>query len=100
MDQGDMKLGNNKENFGGGDMSLGLSDPSKVALDMNCNGGGGGGSRPHTPTLQPPRDTAWHSARKLIYVPKSAQKGFAVGFWPIPEAFWPDPNASNLVSTA
>lgn len=27
---------------------------------------------------------------------RSAQKGFAVGFWPIPESFWPDLNASTL----
>ena len=33
----------------------------------------------------------------MIYVPRSAQKGFAVGFWPIPEAFWPDINAATLV---
>jgi len=32
-------------------------------------------------------------------VPRSAQKGFAVGFWPIPESFWPDLNSSALVSS-
>ncbi|XP_018895922.1 integrator complex subunit 6 isoform X2 [Bemisia tabaci] len=41
-------------------------------------------------------NTAWHSCRKLIYVPRSGQKAFAVGYWPIPEAFWPDPTASSL----
>ncbi|XP_011298020.1 integrator complex subunit 6 [Fopius arisanus] len=47
---------------------------------------------------QPPiaGNTAWHSCRRLIYVPRSAQKGFAVGFWPIPENFWPDLSASTL----
>jgi integrator complex subunit 6 len=40
--------------------------------------------------------TAWHTCRRLIYVPRSAQKGFAVGFWPIPESFWPDLNSSAL----
>ncbi|XP_017299468.1 integrator complex subunit 6-A-like [Diaphorina citri] len=44
--------------------------------------------------------TAWHNCRKLIYVPRSAQKGFPVGFWPIPESFWPDITASSLVSGA
>ncbi|XP_049880396.1 integrator complex subunit 6 [Pectinophora gossypiella] len=40
---------------------------------------------------------AWHSCRRLIYVPRTvAQKGFAVGFWPIPESFRPDPNAPAL----
>lgn len=33
---------------------------------------------------------AWHNCRRLIYVLRSAQKGFAVGFWPIPESFWPE----------
>ncbi|XP_012522215.2 integrator complex subunit 6 isoform X2 [Monomorium pharaonis] len=45
---------------------------------------------------QAPANTAWHSCRRLIYVPRSAQKGFAVGFWPIPESFWPDLSASSL----
>ena len=35
-------------------------------------------------------------SRRLIHVPRSAQKGFAVGFWPLPEAFWPDNNAPSL----
>ncbi|XP_004930243.1 integrator complex subunit 6 [Bombyx mori] len=40
---------------------------------------------------------AWHSCRRLIYVPRTvAQKGFAVGFWPIPESFRSDPNAPTL----
>ncbi|VVD04115.1 unnamed protein product [Leptidea sinapis] len=40
---------------------------------------------------------AWHSCRRLIYVPRTvSQKGFAVGFWPIPESFRPDPNAPTL----
>jgi len=60
------------------------------------------GSRPNTPNpviqsggnILPP----WHSCRKLIYVQRSAQKGFAVGFWPLPESFWPDVNASALPS--
>uniref|UniRef100_A0A2A4K5L9 VWFA domain-containing protein n=1 Tax=Heliothis virescens TaxID=7102 RepID=A0A2A4K5L9_HELVI len=40
---------------------------------------------------------AWHSCRRLIYVPRTvAQKGFAVGFWPIPESFRSDPNAQTL----
>lgn len=46
------------------------------------------------PTLN---STAWQNCRRLIYVPKSAQKGFAIGFWPIPESFWPDVSASSLV---
>jgi len=59
----------------------------------------GPGSRPHTPNtalLNSANNTAWHSCRKLIYVQRSAQKGFAVGFWPLPEAFWPDVSAHTL----
>ncbi|KAK6195809.1 hypothetical protein SNE40_001162 [Patella caerulea] len=43
--------------------------------------------------LQP---APWHACRKLIYVPRSAQKGYSVGHWPIPEAFWPDATNPNL----
>jgi len=61
-------------------------------------GGGGSSSRPHTPNAGQVGggNTAWHSCRKLIYVQRSAQKGFAVGFWPLPEAFWPDVSAHTL----
>lgn len=54
------------------------------------------GPRNQYPSLTAAGNSAWHSCRRLIYVPRSAQKGFAVGFWPIPESFWPDLNASTL----
>lgn len=54
------------------------------------------GTRTYPPNPTVPGNTAWHSCRRLIYVPRSAQKGFAVGFWPIPESFWPDLSASSL----
>ncbi|XP_064638509.1 integrator complex subunit 6-like [Lineus longissimus] len=42
-------------------------------------------------------NTAWHCCRRLLYVQRSAQnKGYAIGHWPIPESFWPDPNSPNL----
>lgn len=45
----------------------------------------------------PSAPQAWHSCRRLIYVPRTvAQKGFAVGFWPIPESFRSDPTAQTL----
>ncbi|XP_063979474.1 integrator complex subunit 6 [Diachasmimorpha longicaudata] len=64
--------------------------------DENSSMAANGGKSPYLP--QPPAagNTAWHSCRRLIYVPRSAQKGFAVGFWPIPESFWPDLSASTL----
>jgi len=72
-------------------------------MDLKAALGGGGvlglpGSRPHTPNpvIAGGNNTAWHSCRKLIYVQRSAQKGFAVGFWPLPESFWPDVNAGAL----
>ena len=50
-----------------------------------------------TPT---PSSNSWHNCRKIIYVPRSAQKGYSVGHWPVPEAFWPDANdpSPTLVS--
>lgn len=41
-------------------------------------------------------NTSWQTCRKLIYVQRSAQKGYSVGHWPIPEAFWPDQNSPAL----
>ena len=43
-------------------------------------------------------NNSWHNCGKLIYVPRSAQKGYSVGHWPIPEVFWPDTTNSTLVS--
>ncbi|XP_005100225.1 integrator complex subunit 6 [Aplysia californica] len=39
---------------------------------------------------------AWHSCRRLIYVPRSAQKGHCTGHWPIPEGYWPDITSPSL----
>lgn len=43
-----------------------------------------------------PTTAAWHTCRKLMYVQRSAQKGYSVGHWPIPESFWPDLNSPAL----
>lgn len=45
------------------------------------------------------QNQAWHSCRKLIYVPRSAQKGHCTGHWPIPEGYWPDVSSPALVSS-
>ncbi|XP_066252251.1 integrator complex subunit 6-B [Euwallacea similis] len=42
-----------------------------------------------------PQATLWHNCRKMIYVPKTS-KSYCVGFWPIPESFWPEVTASVL----
>ncbi|XP_040578321.1 integrator complex subunit 6-A isoform X2 [Lepeophtheirus salmonis] len=55
-------------------------------------------SRPHTPNpILSPSNISWHNCRRLIYVPRSAQKGFTLGFWPLPESFLPDSNSPTLV---
>jgi len=56
--------------------------------------------RPSSPvqTGPPPNGASWQSCHKLIIVPRSAQKGYTVGHWPIPESFWPDVNNDALVS--
>ena len=42
------------------------------------------------------KSKSWTSCRRLIYVQRSAQKGYSVGHWPIPESFWPDLNNPTL----
>ncbi|XP_076454047.1 integrator complex subunit 6-like isoform X2 [Babylonia areolata] len=44
----------------------------------------------------PAGNSAWHSCRRLIYVPRSASKGQFTGHWPIPEGFWPDNSSPTL----
>lgn len=69
--------------------------PTLSAVDSASSNGSE--SRPQTPNpVLAPSNIQWHNCRKLIYVPRSAQKGFAVGFWPLPEAFWPDVSAPAL----
>ncbi|XP_072385063.1 integrator complex subunit 6-B [Diabrotica undecimpunctata] len=45
--------------------------------------------------LNMPINTSWHNCRKMIYVPK-ASKAYCIGYWPIPESFWPEATASAL----
>lgn len=51
---------------------------------------------PAPPPSQLPGNTSWHNLRRLILVPRSAQKGYSVGHWPIPESFWPDNTNQTL----
>ncbi|XP_053681676.1 integrator complex subunit 6 [Sabethes cyaneus] len=42
-------------------------------------------------------DLQFQSIKRMIYVQKfPQQKTFPVGFWPIPEPYWPDPKSSSL----
>ncbi len=79
------------------------SKAETIVLDDNGSDMGsklesnGSESRPQTPNpVLAPSNVQWHNCRRLIYVSRSAQKGFAVGFWPLPEAFWPDVSAPSL----
>ncbi|KAK8381703.1 hypothetical protein O3P69_015031 [Scylla paramamosain] len=92
-------------------------DKENQQNNIEANGGGGlgagglgggmlghmlqNGGRPHTPNSMPvpppnPPSNAWHNCRKMIYVPRPAQRGSPSGFWPIPESFWPDTSTLSL----
>ena len=86
-----------KENVygGGSDNSGGSNGPS----------GNGGLSSQHQGSVTPagPSNSApplWYNCRRMIYVPRSAQRTSPNGFWPIPESFWPDIHTATLVSTS
>ncbi|CAH2050265.1 unnamed protein product, partial [Iphiclides podalirius] len=65
--------------------------------DRNGRWNGGSYQSNTIPNQSSGAPQAWHSCRRLIYVPRTVyQKGFSVGFWPIPESFRPDPNAPSL----
>lgn len=40
--------------------------------------------------------SSWQNTKNFIYVQRSAQKGYSVGHWPIPESFWPDTSLPSL----
>lgn len=44
------------------------------------------------------QDLAFTTTKKMIYVAKhpTQKNQFPVGFWPIPEPYWPDPKLANL----
>ncbi|XP_055297453.1 integrator complex subunit 6 [Sitodiplosis mosellana] len=44
------------------------------------------------------QDLAFQTTKKMIYVAKhpTQKNQFPVGFWPIPEPYWPDPKLANL----
>ncbi|XP_041975275.1 integrator complex subunit 6 [Aricia agestis] len=87
--------GNTKE----GEDEVNPEADKEMDVDGDRNGRWNGG--PYQTGMPPNQPSnvpqAWHSCRRLIYVPRTvSQKGFAVGFWPIPESFRPDPNAPTL----
>ncbi|XP_046383317.1 integrator complex subunit 6 [Ischnura elegans] len=91
-------------NADGGKMSCNSALNSALSASVNANNIGGSNQNGNNPksilstqlSVTSSLGNSWHSCRKLIYVQRSAQKGFAVGFWPIPESFWPELSASSL----
>ncbi|XP_014256090.2 integrator complex subunit 6 [Cimex lectularius] len=81
-------------------LEIGESEEIKEWDKDNSQGDGNGkmanGARPNPINPLTPGNTAWQTCRKLIYVPRSAQKGLPIGFWPIPESFWPDLQQTTL----
>ncbi|XP_071441466.1 integrator complex subunit 6 isoform X2 [Hetaerina americana] len=86
------------DNIDSGKMSCNSALNSALSASVNANGNGNNSKGVINPQLPVTSSlgNSWHSCRKLIYVQRSAQKGFAVGFWPIPESFWPEISASSL----
>ncbi|XP_023951174.2 integrator complex subunit 6 [Bicyclus anynana] len=98
------KIGPDPPPIDGGNNRDGDQDDVNPDGDKDMDGDGekngrwnGGSYQTGVPNQASTAPQAWHSCRRLIYVPRTvAQKGFAVGFWPIPESFRPDPNAQLL----
>ncbi|XP_063839642.1 integrator complex subunit 6-B [Ostrinia nubilalis] len=89
--------GNNREGEQGDDMNHDVDKEMEGDSERNGRWNGGPYQTGMPPNQGQSAPQAWHSCRRLIYVPRTvAQKGFAVGFWPIPESFRPDPNAPAL----
>ena len=40
----------------------------------------------------------WQCVKKMIYVKMNPKTNVPSGHWPIPEAFWPEPNMKKLVN--
>ncbi|EDX01082.1 integrator complex subunit 6 [Drosophila yakuba] len=50
-----------------------------------------------TPGAGPPPDIVFQPVKKMIYVQKHiTQKTFPIGYWPLPEPYWPDSKAITL----
>ncbi|KAH8266751.1 hypothetical protein KR026_000070 [Drosophila bipectinata] len=71
------------------------SNPSSVNSGAGSGsgsgpGGGGGGG-------DPAPDIVFQPVKKMIYVQKHiTQKTFPIGYWPLPEPYWPDSKAITL----
>ncbi|XP_074598860.1 integrator complex subunit 6-like [Brevipalpus obovatus] len=84
----------NGQNLGGLGAPQNLPPPGQSLPNGFVGGAGNNSANNNSANAGKP---PWISVRKLIYVQKSAQKGYSVGFWPIPESFWPDLNKPSLL---
>jgi hypothetical protein len=41
-------------------------------------------------------DQKWHKTQQIVYVRTKYTTGSFLGFWPIPESYFPDPDAEKL----
>ncbi|CAG2168003.1 unnamed protein product, partial [Oppiella nova] len=69
---------------------------NKTAMNLSVNNNNNTNNNTNNLSNDTMGGKSWHSTRKLIYVQRSAQKGYSVGHWPIPESFWPDVNCPTL----
>ncbi|CAI6367501.1 unnamed protein product [Macrosiphum euphorbiae] len=84
-----------KEN--GMDIDIGYEEFGKIGFGNTDHINHQNGNKVNgIPNVVQPPSNAWHNCRKLIHVPKSAQKGFPMGFWPIPESYWPENTMNSL----
>ena len=44
----------------------------------------------------PAADQKWHKTQQIVYVRTKYTTGSFLGFWPIPESYFPDPDAEKL----
>lgn len=78
-----------------------LSDGRQVNGIIQNKPANGSGSNSRSTSPNPLYDptgnnTGWASLHRMIYVRPSPKSGIPIGHWPLPEAFWPDPNAPSL----
>ncbi|XP_044747783.1 integrator complex subunit 6-B [Coccinella septempunctata] len=71
-------------------------DPPPPQFDKNEEGKDELKENDWMETIHNPLNISWHNCRKMIYVPKPTPKSFFMGFWPIPESFWPELTTSVL----
>ncbi|XP_001354454.4 integrator complex subunit 6 [Drosophila pseudoobscura] len=80
------------------------SASSSSSSGTNAAGGGGGSATQQSSSgsssassLEPTPDIVFQPIKKMIYVQKHmTQKTFPIGYWPLPEPYWPDSKAITL----